>query len=103
IAAQAVQDINLIGSGLAGALPALASGGVVSASAVASIASAVGKVQQIASSITGASTQAQGQTAIQNIETLLNSIVSTAAGLQLPMPFGPALSAASALLPVIEV
>lgn len=102
IAATAAQDIGLIGSGLSGALPALAASGVVSSSALSQVTGYINNIEQVATSVTTASTVAQGQSAVQQIETLLNSVVSALAGLTLPAPFGPALSAASVLLPVVE-
>ncbi len=103
ISAQAATDINLIGSGLASSLPALAQSGLVSGSALVTVQSDVAKVASIASAVSSATSQSTGQNAVQQIETLVNGVVSTLAGLSLPAPFGPALNAAEVLLPVVEV
>jgi hypothetical protein len=103
IAAQAASDIGLIGSGLSGALSGLSASGTVSSSAVSQIAGYINAIEAIAATVTTATSATAGQTAVQQIETLLNSLVSAASGLPLPAPFSTALSAASVLLPVVEV
>lgn len=97
-----VQDLGLIGSGLAGALPGLVASGVVKGGALGTIQSAVANISSIAASVSTSTSVGAGQSTLQQIESLLNTIVGAAAGLPLPPPFGPALVAASVLLPVLE-
>jgi hypothetical protein len=103
IAAQAASDIGLIGSGLSGALSGLSASGAVSATAISQITGYINSIEAVATTVTTATSATAGQSAVQQIETLLNSLVSAASGLPLPAPFSTALSAASVLLPVVEV
>jgi hypothetical protein len=103
IAAQAASDIGLIASGLTGALSSLSASNTVSPSAVSQITGYINAIEAVAATVTTATSATAGQTAVQQIETLLNSLVSAASGLPLPAPFSTALSAASVLLPVVEV
>lgn len=102
IASQVIQDVSLIATGLSGALPGLLSSGVVTGTVGTNIANIISKITSVASTVTSSLTTVQAQPQIQQLETLVNSLVTTAAGLSLPTPFGPALAAASVLLPVVE-
>lgn len=99
LAATVVSDFQLIASGLNAALPGLAATGLVSAGALNTVTTNLQKVSAIAAGIGSASTQAQGQSAVQSIETLLNGAVSAAAA----VTQWPPLQAAQVLLPVLEV
>lgn len=103
VSAQVASDVGLIATGLTNALPGLQASGAVSPSAVTKVSQAVGQIQTLANAVTTGTPIAQGQSTLQQIETLLNTIVSALAGMSLPAPFGPALSAASVLLPVAEI
>lgn len=103
ITGTAVSDISLIASGIAAGFPALEASGLVNAKTLATVQGYITQLTSIAGTITNTSSQLQGQSAVQQMETILNAIVAALAGLSLPAPFGPALIAANALLPVVEV
>lgn len=102
VAAQAVSDVKLIASGLAGALPSLGNAAGIPAATVAAVGASIVKLQTVADAIGQAASNIDAQPLVQQMETLLNAAVGSLAGLALPAPFGPALTAAMALLPVIE-
>jgi hypothetical protein len=102
VAAEAVADEKLIAAGLLGALPSLGSAANIPAATVAAVGADIGKLQTVAVAVGQAASNIDAQPLIQQTEQLLNAAVGALAGLALPAPFGPALTAAMALLPVIE-
>jgi len=102
IAAQAVSDVKLIASGLVGALPSLGTAAGIPAATVAAVGAGIAKLQTVADAIGQAASNVDAQPLVQQLETLLNAAVGSLAGMALPAPFGPALTAATVLLPVIE-
>jgi hypothetical protein len=102
VAAQAVSDVKLIASGLAGALPSLGTAAGIPVATVAAVGQAIANIQTVADGVASAASNIDAQPLVQQLESLLNGAVGALAGLALPPPFGPALTAAMALLPVIE-
>lgn len=102
VSQQAAQDVSLIANGLSSALSGLGNVQGISASLVGTVGSYVAAIQKVASSVTAGMANATAASAVQQIETLLNSIVGALAGLALPSPFGPVLAAATVLLPIVE-
>jgi|SRR5579883_768902 len=102
VAQQAVADVKLIASGLAGALPSLGAAVGISPATVATVGGIVSRIQSVADGVGQAASNLDAQPLIRQLEQLLNAAVAALAGLALPPPFGPALTAATVLLPVIE-
>jgi len=102
VAQQAVSDVKLIASGLAGALPSLGTAANIPAATVALIGQTIANIQTVADGVAAAASNIDAQPLVQQLEQLLNGAVGALAGLALPAPFGPALTAAVVLLPVIE-
>lgn len=100
---QASDDISLIATGLAGALPALGKTFGIKPATVAQVGDIVVKIQTVAVAAKASTTVADVRPLVKQLETLVNGIVTALAGLNLPSPFGPALAAASVLLPVVEI
>lgn len=100
VSAQVASDVSLIASGLAGALPGLASLGVISAEVVAKVGQYVGQLQQLASGVSTALSQTAAAPIVQQIGAVLSQIVAVAGPL-LPPPWGTAIMAAQVLWPLI--
>lgn len=98
---QAAQDVLLIDNAFVAILPDL--GPLLSASTLAIVQQAVTGIQSVAAAITGATTIASAQPLVIQLESDINAIVGAVAGLNLPGTIGQVITAASILLPVIEV
>jgi hypothetical protein len=98
--AQVVDDVASIAQGLAAVLPQL--GGVVSANLLARVSGFIMQLEMIATELKSISTVAGAQPLVQQVETIIEGIVSTLASVPLlPPQFSLALTAASVLLPVL--
>lgn len=102
--AQVSSDATLIANGLAGALQNISALGIpgLTADKVQTIGVAITSLKTVATSLAAATTQAQAQPLVTQIETDLNAIVGAVAGLPLPPQISMPLQAAAILLPVIE-
>lgn len=97
---QAASDALTIANGLTGLLTQL--GNYAPASVVALAGSIIAKIQAVATAMTAAS-QSGATSLVNELESLLNALVSALAGLPgLPSIVTDALNAASILLPIIE-
>ena len=103
IAAQVLNDANLIASGLANALPGLQASNVVPAGVMAQAQALVGKIQASAASMSATISKNSAQPIVTQIEQDVNSFAALLAGLPLPPPFAQVVEAAVVLLPVIEI
>lgn len=101
VADVAINDVALIAQGLANALPGLEASGLDPAD-LAKVRDITANIQAIAAAVKPGIDLAKGQESIRQLETLLNTLVATAATLPLPPQYKLALSAASVLLPVVE-
>ena len=98
---QAAQDALLIANALAAVLPQLAP--LVPASTLATVTQAVQGIQAVATALANATTIGQAQSQVLQLEADLNAVIGALAGLNLPGTIGQVLTAASVLLPVIEL
>ena len=103
IAAQVLNDANLIASGLANALPGLQASKVVPAPVMAQAQALVGKIQASAASMSATISKNSAQPIVTQIEQDVNSFAALLAGLPLPPPYAQVVQAAVVLLPVIEI
>lgn len=97
----AAQDTALLLSGLSPVVSQLT--GLVSADSLAAAQGWLGKLQGAAAQLAGLSTTSAAVPVVQQVEQAVNAIVGVAAPLLAVTPAGPILTAASVLLPVIEV
>lgn len=99
----AASDVKTIAAAFQAILPALGSVAGLSTTAVATVGAYISDLQNVATSVAGATTNAAAQTGVQQVETDINGIVAALAVLPvIPPPFSIALQAAAVLLPVIE-
>ena len=103
IAAQVLNDANLIASGLANALPGLQASKVVPAGVMAQAQALVGKIQASAASMSATISKNSAQPIVTQIEQDVNAFAALLAGLPLPPPYAQVVQAAVVLLPVIEI
>lgn len=99
---QVAADVAAIADGLAGVLPSLGQVSGIDAGTVAKVGGYVADLQKVAATLAGAGTTAEAQPLVKQVEQFVNAIAGALAGLALPPPIGPAITAASVLLPVIE-
>lgn len=97
VAIQVVQDVAQIASGLTGSLSSLSGSPLFN-----TISGYVTSIAKLASLVTTTTPVSSAQGTVGQIETLINDILSVAADVPLPPPFGPAIQAAAILLPVVE-
>ena len=104
IAATVASDASLIATGLQGALANISTLNIsgLTADKMQTIGLALVGLKSVASALALATTTAQAQPLVQQLETDLNAIVGALAALPLPPQISVALQAAAILLPVIE-
>lgn len=100
---QAIQDVQTIAAGLAGVLPGLGSIPGIPATVVGKAGSIISEIQAVAQQMAGVTTTAGAQGSVQQLETLLNTLVAAVAPFVAAVPVvGQVFAAAAVLLPVIE-
>jgi hypothetical protein len=100
---QAAADTATIAVSLKNALPVIAGTNGISSAVVARVGVAVADIQTVAAAVAAAATPAAALPSVQQLEVDFNAIVNSLAGLPLPPPISSALTAASVLLPIIEL
>lgn len=100
--AQAASDAQQIAAALKAILPNIGTVVGISPDKVAKAGQIIADIQSAAAAISSASSASAALPSVQQLEQDVNAVVSVLAGLPLPPPVGPALQAASILLPVIE-
>lgn len=102
----AANDVEVIANGLQGALAQIAAENPpppgMTPQLIAKIGTYVADLKSLAAAVAQASTTAQAQPLVQQVEADVNAIVAALAVLPLPQPLPAVLAAASILLPVIE-
>lgn len=99
---QAAGDVATIADGLAAILPRLGHVADIDPATVAKIGGYVADLQTLSASLAKAGTTAQARPLVKQVESFVNAIAGSLAGLALPPPIGPAIAAAGVLLPVVE-
>ena len=104
VASTVASDASLIATGLQGALANIGNLNIsgLTADRIQTIGLALAGLKTVATSLAMATTSAQAQPLVQQLETDLNAIVGALATLPLPPQISVALQAAAILLPVIE-
>lgn len=104
IAATVAIDASTIATGLQGALANISTLNIsgLTADKLQTVGLALAGLKSVATALALATTNAQAQPLVQQMETDLNAIVGALAALPLPPQISVALQAAAILLPVIE-
>lgn len=103
IVSQVSQDVSSIASGLLKVLPQAGQIVGITPDKVAIIGEAVSSLQNLAAKLASATSNAEAQPIVKQVEAAINSIIDALAGIPfIPPPFSTALQAAVVLVPVIE-
>jgi hypothetical protein len=101
--AQAASDVALITSGLKAALPLVASATKIDPATEAKVSAALGDLASLSNQLAAAATQSQAQDIVTQVETDVNSVVTSLGSVQgLPPNVSQILQAAAVLLPTVE-
>lgn len=100
---QAASDANIIATAISNALPQLATVQGIPPDSLTKAASFVVDIQRAAAAISAASTAADAQPSVQQLEAGFNALVGVLATLPLPPQVATVIQAANVLLPVIEI
>jgi hypothetical protein len=102
-----ISDVNILANGLRGMIPQLTALNLpgLTSNVMGTVDAAIAGIQSVAAAVSAVTTTAAAQPLIQKIETYLNTIVGALAplALLLPPPIGLIVTAATILLPVIEI
>lgn len=101
--AKVAQDVATLAAGYAAVLPKLQGATGIPAGTTAKIVAAIKNLQALSQQLASTASQSQAQSLISTVETDVNAVVDTAAGLPLPPPIGTIFEAGAVLLPVIEM
>ncbi len=100
---QAAQDVALLTGGIKAALPMIAQATKLDAATTAKVQAGLTDLQNLSNQLAAASTAAAAQGIVQQVETDVNSIVSSLALVQnLPPNVQQILQAAAVMLPTVE-
>jgi hypothetical protein len=102
IAAIAVSDIGLLANGLTAFSPLLATIPGITTALIAQVTAYLSQAVSIAQSVSAATTQVEGQSVIQQIESYFTDAVNLLASFTLPAQLASIVADIKVLIPVIE-